>query len=195
MWLRWNQLHVGQPFFWIQLTTAYYWLMQTWLWNIITTQRYDTSSKRRLSLTITSVRTVRWNGELEWHGGTSRNNKHVWFYRLIFIHQEHLKIDCKKSQVHCPNNCGNDVARESLPKHLKDECLAIQLTCPYSKYGCAYTGSRIEYNKHLIEDTDQHVKLIDELTTKRALETSSKDSEIQALGRELILTKQCLEQL
>lgn len=71
----------------------------------------------------------------------------------------------------------------------------MQLTCPYNKFGCTFTGSRAEYNKHLIEDTEEHVKMIDDLTMKRALETSSKDSEITALEKELMLTKQCLEQL
>lgn len=97
--------------------------------------------------------------------------------------------------MHCPNNCGNDVERELLARHLKDECHAMQLTCPYNKFGCTFTGSRAEYNKHLIEDTEEHVKMIDDLTMKRALETSSKDSEITALEKELMLTKQCLEQL
>jgi hypothetical protein len=108
--------------------------------------------------------------------------------------EEHIKDTCKKTEVHCPNNCGNDVERELLARHLKDECHAMQLTCPYNKFGCTFTGSRAEYNKHLIEDTEEHVKMIDDLTMKRALETSSKDSEITALEKELMLTKQCLEQ-
>jgi hypothetical protein len=49
-----------------------------------------------------------------------------------------VKDACKKTKVHCPNNCGQDIDREALAQHLKDECHAIELTCPYSKYGCTF---------------------------------------------------------
>jgi hypothetical protein len=52
------------------------------------------------------------------------------------------------------------LTRENLQRHHQRECNKIELTCPFTQFGCQFKGLRPEYNKHLIEDSDLHVGIV-----------------------------------
>lgn len=46
---------------------------------------------------------------------------------------------CSRFPITCPNQCDSPkVAREELEAHLKDNCPALMVSCPFKEAGCRY---------------------------------------------------------
>lgn len=46
---------------------------------------------------------------------------------------------CGRLPIQCPNQCDSPkVAREELESHLKDNCPALMVSCPFKEAGCRY---------------------------------------------------------
>lgn len=61
----------------------------------------------------------------------------------------HLEV-CPKYLVECPNACGTKLVREMLQKHIENECVNVEILCPYRKYCHSEKPFlRKELDKHL----------------------------------------------
>ena len=47
------------------------------------------------------------------------------------------QINCQKSIVKCPRNCGITLKKQTLIDHLKEDCSVKERSCPFVKFGCS----------------------------------------------------------
>ena len=61
------------------------------------------------------------------------------------IAEHHLK----KMIVVCQEvGCNAQLPYGKMKQHIDDECQAVQVTCPYQRLGCNWTGTRGNVNHH-----------------------------------------------
>uniref|UniRef100_A0AC35EU43 Uncharacterized protein n=1 Tax=Panagrolaimus sp. PS1159 TaxID=55785 RepID=A0AC35EU43_9BILA len=71
----------------------------------------------------------------------------------------HLKI-CPEAIIDCPNSCGLlQKPRNEISQHLS-ECPKAGSGCPFSEFGCEYTGGRENLQKHIKSDSIKHLSLL-----------------------------------
>jgi TNF receptor-associated factor 4 len=112
----------------------------------------------------------------------------------------HLK--CGRVPVACPNRCDiNVLAKEDLETHLKEECTVSVLSCTYKDAGCRFKvnsanfsrsgkkfhlnnrqGPRYLMEKHLEENSQQHLALVCTVVTKQQHQIASLKSALSRLS-------------
>ena len=76
------------------------------------------------------------------------------------IEGEH-KEQCGKYPLNCPNNCGIDnIPRDQLTGHLKDECCLQLVPCEYVNVGCVMKVHRKDIVEHCTEYATNHLHLV-----------------------------------
>ena len=71
---------------------------------------------------------------------------------------------CQRYPEVCPDKCSTDeIERQFLQRHLKEECPLQEIECEFSYAGCKKKMIRQLMQKHLGESKDEHLKMI---TTK-----------------------------
>ncbi|XP_022103745.1 TNF receptor-associated factor 4-like isoform X2 [Acanthaster planci] len=74
--------------------------------------------------------------------------------------QSHLH-QCPRYPVCCPNRCDSaKIAREEVDKHIKDSCPSSMASCPFVQHGCKHRGPRYSMERHLNENTKEHLGLM-----------------------------------
>uniref|UniRef100_A0A1I8GCA6 HTH_48 domain-containing protein n=1 Tax=Macrostomum lignano TaxID=282301 RepID=A0A1I8GCA6_9PLAT len=72
----------------------------------------------------------------------------------------HLET-CPKFLVPCPNKCKKkEVAREMMQEHLENECMRQDLCCPFSTYGCDFSGRKKQLKEHIAEKQLNHMEIL-----------------------------------
>uniref|UniRef100_A0A1I8G0B1 TNF receptor-associated factor n=2 Tax=Macrostomum lignano TaxID=282301 RepID=A0A1I8G0B1_9PLAT len=72
----------------------------------------------------------------------------------------HLET-CPKFLVPCPNKCKKkEVAREMMQEHLENECMRQDLCCPFSTYGCEFSGRKKQLKEHIAEKQLNHMEIL-----------------------------------
>ena len=81
---------------------------------------------------------------------------------------------CGRFPIQCPNQCESPkVVREELEAHLKDNCPALIVPCPFKEAGCRYKGPRYAIEKHQDEGMKQHLLLMCGLAGRQQQQLSS----------------------
>jgi len=57
----------------------------------------------------------------------------------------HIKDQCPFRIVQCPQNCGSKIQFNQIEEHLKDQCIAVEITCKH----CSSRLSRVLMDSHL----------------------------------------------
>ncbi|XP_060620656.2 TNF receptor-associated factor 6 [Anolis sagrei] len=99
--------------------------------------------------------------------------------------QEHIKLECPRRQVSCPNcallmpyeekevhdgvcllanvcceYCNTVLIREQLPNHYDNDCPTAPVPCTYSDFGCPEKMQRNELARHWQEFTQVHMRMM-----------------------------------
>ncbi|XP_066911274.1 TNF receptor-associated factor 6-like isoform X2 [Clytia hemisphaerica] len=69
-------------------------------------------------------------------------------YSRVVEHNE----TCTNFPVVCPNNCGTKLIRQQLKQHMEADCPKLILNCPYQDAGCEFQGSKVDVERHLLDD-------------------------------------------
>ena len=74
---------------------------------------------------------------------------------------------CQRYPEVCPNGCSTDeIERQFLQRHLKEECPLQEVECDFSYAGCNKKTTRQSMQKHLDESKDEHLKMMTEKCKK-----------------------------
>ncbi|KAK5637735.1 hypothetical protein RI129_000084, partial [Pyrocoelia pectoralis] len=92
-------------------------------------------------------------------------------------------VKCGRVPVVCPNRCEiTDLIREDMELHLKDQCTISLLNCSFKEAGCRFKGPRYLMDKHLEENSSQHLSLVCTLVTKQQHQIASLKSALSHLS-------------
>lgn len=76
------------------------------------------------------------------------------------MHAKHWSV-CDKYPLPCPNRCGQlDIPRQSLDKHLKEECLCNEKNCEFAYAGCTAQLKSSDMPEHLSSSLQEHLCLV-----------------------------------
>ncbi|KAK6637836.1 hypothetical protein RUM44_008258 [Polyplax serrata] len=90
---------------------------------------------------------------------------------------------CGRFPVTCPNRCDSGLlCREELESHLKEECTSLVACCPFKEAGCRFISPRFNLDKHLEEQTKQHLTLMSSLVVKQQQQISTLKSALSKLS-------------
>ena len=84
----------------------------------------------------------------QWAGGLKEAEKHV-------------RVDCMRTEVACPNQCGQHILRCSLNQHATEECPRRPRLCEFAAMGCdsgALTPDRL--HNHMQWSVQKHLTLV-----------------------------------
>lgn len=127
--------------------------------------------------------------EVEYHEKNCRMRPHKCRYcsyeASAFQIEKHFQV-CPKIPVECPNRCMKDkILRESIVAHLT-HCKLHKVSCEFAYAGCTVTPTRKNYESHLQESTNIHLKLL-------GIHCAHKDKEMEDMKMRLaeLETKLC----
>nr|XP_024218840.1 TNF receptor-associated factor 4 isoform X1 [Halyomorpha halys] len=91
---------------------------------------------------------------------------------------------CSRLPVPCPNRCQmSPIAREELETHLKEQCSSPLTPCSFKDAGCRFKGLRGgSMERHLEENTQQHLALMCSLVSRQQHQISSLKSALSRLS-------------
>lgn len=114
--------------------------------------------------------------------------------------QEHIKLECPRRQVTCPNcitnmayedkelhdqtcplanvlceYCNTELIREQLLNHYDNDCPTAPVPCTYSAFGCPEKMQRKELARHMQEFTQVHMRMMAQSLQGLIATTSSFD--------------------
>ncbi|XP_069703120.1 TNF receptor-associated factor 4 isoform X1 [Periplaneta americana] len=90
---------------------------------------------------------------------------------------------CGRFPVACPNRCDVSIlAREDLDLHLKDQCPILGICCPFKDAGCRFKGNRYALEKHVDDNTKQHLVLMCSVVTKQQHQIASLKSALSRIS-------------
>ncbi|KAI9565910.1 hypothetical protein GHT06_009708 [Daphnia sinensis] len=90
---------------------------------------------------------------------------------------------CGRYPIACPNQCDSPkVVREELESHLKDNCPALMVSCPFKEAGCRFKGPRFSLDKHQEEGMKQHLLLMCGLATRQQQQLSTLRSTVSRVS-------------
>ena len=99
--------------------------------------------------------------------------------------QIHYDDECAYYPTKCVNCGQSNIPKCKVDGHFENECLAIQIKCPFNVVGCEFTGLRVDVNEHI------HSTMIAHLTDMiKAFRTSE-----QARNSEMSDMKQTVSDL
>lgn len=67
---------------------------------------------------------------------------------------------CAKYPVFCPNDCGRELARALVQKHVADECPLTNVDCEFVYAGCKTNIQRKDMGTHLAAEVGSHLMLV-----------------------------------
>ncbi|XP_067052825.1 TNF receptor-associated factor 4-like isoform X2 [Acropora muricata] len=84
---------------------------------------------------------------------------------------------CPKFPVTCPLKCEMTILREKIADHEENQCLLVEISCPYSKLGCPKKFQRREKTSHLHTCMQEHLDLACKklIATEEELRTTKED--------------------
>ncbi|XP_057370624.1 TNF receptor-associated factor 4-like isoform X2 [Daphnia carinata] len=90
---------------------------------------------------------------------------------------------CGRYPIACPNQCDSPkVVREELESHLKDNCPALMVSCPFKEAGCRFKGPRFSLDKHQEEGMKQHLLLMCGLASRQQQQLSALRSTVSRVS-------------
>ncbi|XP_046635996.1 TNF receptor-associated factor 4-like isoform X1 [Daphnia pulicaria] len=90
---------------------------------------------------------------------------------------------CGRFPIACPNQCDSPkVVREELESHLKDNCPALMVSCPFKEAGCRFKGPRFSLDKHQEEGMKQHLLLMCGLASRQQQQLSTLRSSVSRVS-------------
>nr|CAH0098369.1 unnamed protein product [Daphnia galeata] len=90
---------------------------------------------------------------------------------------------CGRFPIACPNQCDSPkVVREELESHLKDNCPALMVSCPFKEAGCRFKGPRFSLDKHQEEGMKQHLLLMCGLASRQQQQLSTLRSTVSRVS-------------
>jgi len=100
-------------------------------------------------------------------------------YDTLQVH--HSK--CSRLPITCPNQCDSPkVVREELESHLKENCPALMVSCPFKEAGCRFKGPRYSLEKHQEEAQRQHLLLMCGLASRQQQQLSALRSTVSRIS-------------
>ena len=73
--------------------------------------------------------------------------------------------ECEKFPLQCPNECSSDsIQRQSLKRHLNEDCLQQEIACEFSYSGCNSRVKRFKMNEHMDESVQYHLRSLAKYT-------------------------------
>ena len=107
---------------------------------------------------------------------------------IVNIHQP----KCPSWRVPCTNNCGSEIMRKNMKKHLKI-CPLESVSCEFESAGCSELVCRKDAATHAQENVSQHLSLVvasfNAELAKRDNEIDSLKELVQQQGREIAALK------
>jgi len=100
-----------------------------------------------------------------------------------FIEDQHLE-ECSKAPVICPNNCGVDIANESLIEH-QQTCPLQVVPCDFSMFGCDTMVTRQESDAHNKSTCAKHLALVKDRLTSSTTELQSSKAQLVKVKEKL----------
>lgn len=91
---------------------------------------------------------------------------------------------CLRAPIPCPNRCPlSPLPREEMDSHLKDHCSSPLTPCSFKEAGCRFKSLRgANMERHLEENTQQHLALMCNLVTRQQHQIGSLKSAISRLS-------------
>ena len=90
---------------------------------------------------------------------------------------------CSRYPIVCPNQCDSPkVVREELESHLKENCPALMVCCPFKEAGCRYKGPRYSLEKHQEDVQRQHLLLMCGLASRQQQQLSALRSTVSRIS-------------
>lgn len=80
-----------------------------------------------------------------------------------FVTNAHSPV-CSDAPVKCPNSCGMAGERDSIDKHLEDECPLHYIVCSFKQAGCMQKFRRDDREKHMQASVGSHLASLADFT-------------------------------
>ena len=96
--------------------------------------------------------------------------------------EKHVRVDCMRTEVACPNQCGQRFLRCSLNQHATEECPRCPRLCEFAAMGCesgALTPDGLQY--HMQRSMAEHLILVCKKLEETALQEALKMSKSEAM--------------
>lgn len=71
---------------------------------------------------------------------------------------DHVENECEMKVI-CCDHCKFECPRGELPMHIQDQCLELEIQCPFKEYGCAHLMKRKLLQSHLETEKVHHLEL------------------------------------
>ena len=96
--------------------------------------------------------------------------------------EKHVRVDCMRTEVACPNQCGQRFLRCRLNQHTTEECPRRPRRCEFAAMGCesgALTPG--ELHDHMQRSVQRHLTMVCKKLEETEFDEALKMSELEAL--------------
>jgi len=74
--------------------------------------------------------------------------------------EEHLKNECEKVEILCPNYCETKLRRGAIQQHFEKDCPLSLVNCDFAEFGCTTQIVREQLENHLDDEMKVHLAML-----------------------------------